>query len=66
MTVLFMMSFTIPAFIAVPLIQAGQLTLLPAAALVLACLIGLYGAARFFWSVQQKEHARPRREMAPI
>ncbi len=66
MTVLFMMSFTIPAFIAVPLMQAGQLTLLAAAPLVLVCLIGLYGAARFFWSVQQEERARPRREMAPI
>lgn len=66
MTVGFMMGITIPAFIAVPLIQAGQLTLLEAAPLVLACLVGLYGAARFFWGVQQEEHARPQREMAPV
>jgi hypothetical protein len=66
MTVGFMMSITIPAFIAVPLIQAGQLTLLVAAALVLACLVGLYGAARFFWSVRQVEGARPRRAMATV
>jgi hypothetical protein len=66
MTVLFMMSITIPAFIAVPLMQAGQLTLLVAAALVLACLVGLYGAARFFWSVREEEGARPRRAMATV
>ncbi len=66
MTVGFMMSITIPAFIAVPLIQAGQLTLIEAAPLVLACLVGLYGAARFFWSVREEERARPHREMAPI
>ncbi len=46
--------------------QAGQLTLIEAAPLVLAGLIGLYGAARFFWSVREEERARPQRQMAPI
>jgi hypothetical protein len=66
MTVGFLMSVTIPAFIAVPLIQAGQLTPIEVAPLWLVCLIGLYGAARFFWSVQEEEHARPHRAMAPV
>ncbi len=46
--------------------QAGQLTLIEAAPLVLAGLIGLYGAARCFWSVREEEHAGPHREMAPV
>ncbi len=64
MTVAFLMSVTIPAFIAVAAIQAGQLTLLEAALLVLVCLIGLYVAARYFWSVREEERARPPREIA--
>ena len=66
MTVGFLMSVTIPAFIAVPLIQAGQLTPIEVAPLGLVCLIGLYGAARFFWSVREEEHARPHHAMAPV
>lgn len=66
MTVGFLMCVTIPAFIAVPLLQAGQLTLLEAALIVLVCLIGLYGAVRFFWSVREEERAHPQREMAPV
>jgi hypothetical protein len=64
MTVAFLMSVTIPVFIAVPAIQAGQLTPLEAAPLVLACLIGLYGSASYFWSVREEERARPPREIA--
>jgi hypothetical protein len=66
MTVGFLMCVTIPAFIAAPLLQAGQMTLLEAALVVLVCLIGLYGAVRFFWSVRQEESAHPYREMAPV
>jgi len=66
MTVGFMMSVSIAAWIAVPLLQAGQMTLLVAALLALMCLVGLYGAARFFWCVRQEERARPRREMAAV
>jgi hypothetical protein len=66
MTVGFLMCVTIPAFIAVPLLQAGQLTLLEAALVVLVCLIGLYGAVRFFWSVREEEGAHPHHEMAPV
>lgn len=66
MTVGFMMSVSIPAWIAVPLIQAGQLTFLEAALLILAFLVGLYGAGRFFWSVREGEPANHRREMAAV
>jgi hypothetical protein len=61
----FIMSITLPAWIAVPLIQAGQLNLIEAAPFTLLCLVGLYVAGRFFWCVQE-EQARSRGEMAPV
>jgi hypothetical protein len=50
-----MMSITLPAWIAVPLLQSGQMNLVEAAPFTLLCLVGLYIAGRFFWSVQEKE-----------
>jgi hypothetical protein len=49
------MSITLPAWIAVPLIQAGQINLIEAAPFVLLSLVGLYVAGRFFWSVQEEK-----------
>jgi hypothetical protein len=66
MTFGFMMCITLPAWIAVPLIQSGQINLVEAAPFTLLCLVGLYVAGRFFWTVREEEQARPRREMAPI
>jgi hypothetical protein len=66
MTFGFVMCITLPAWIAVPLIQSGQLNLIEAAPFTLLCLVGLYVAGRFFWSVREEEQARPRREMAPV
>jgi hypothetical protein len=54
----FMMSITLPAWIAVPLLQSGQMNLVEAAPFVLLCLVGLYVAGRFFWSIQEKEKMR--------
>jgi hypothetical protein len=59
------MSITLPAWMAVPLIQAGQLNLIEAAPFTLLCLVGLYVAGRFFWCVQE-EQAPARGEMAPV
>jgi len=61
----FMMSVTLPAWIAVPLISAGQLNLVEAAPFTLLCLVGLYISGRFFWSVREREEktAVPRREL---
>ncbi len=61
----FVMCITLPAWIAVPLIQAGQLNLIEAVPFLLLCLIGLFVAGRFFWSVQEKETVHPRCEMVP-
>jgi hypothetical protein len=61
----FIMSITLPAWIAVPLIQAGQLNLIEAAPFTLLCLVGLYVSVRFFWCVQE-EQAPARGEMAPV
>ncbi len=61
----FIMSITLPAWIAVPLIQAGQLNLIEAAPFTLLCLVGLNVAGRFFWCVQE-EQAPARGEMAPV
>jgi hypothetical protein len=55
LTIGVMMSVTIPAFIAVPLVQAGLLNLIEAALLVLLCLVGLVVAGRFFWSVREDQ-----------
>ena len=60
----FIMCITLPAWIAVPLVQYGQINLVEAAPFVLLCLVGLYIAGRFFWSVQE-EKARSTRETAP-
>jgi hypothetical protein len=51
----FVMSITLPAWIAVPLIQAGQINLIEAAPFLLLCLVGLNVAGRFFWSVQEEQ-----------
>jgi hypothetical protein len=61
----FIMCITLPAWIAVPLIQAGQINLIEAAPFILLCLMGLYVSGRFFWSVQEREveTTRPRREL---
>jgi len=61
----FVMCITLPAWIAVPLIQVGQLNLIEAAPFTLLCLVGLYVAGRFFWCVQE-EQAPARGEMAPV
>jgi hypothetical protein len=61
----FIMSITLPAWMAVPLIQAGQLNLIEAAPFTLLCLVGLYVAGRFFWCVQE-EQAPARGDMAPV
>jgi hypothetical protein len=59
LTVGFIMSITLPAWIAVPLIQSGQINLVQAIPFVLLCLVGLSIAGRFFWSVQeQRAHSR--------
>ncbi len=62
----FVMCITLPAWIAVPLIQAGQLNLIEAVPFLLLCLIGLFVAGRFFRSVQEKEIAHSRGEMVPV
>ncbi len=51
----FVMSITLPAWIAVPLIQAGQMNLVEAAPFTLLCPVGLYVAGRFFWCVQEEK-----------
>ena len=61
----FVMCITLPAWIAVPLIQAGQINLIEAAPFLLLCLLGLYVAGRFFWSVHE-EKAHSSGEMAPV
>ena len=65
MTFGFIMSITLPAWIAVPLIQAGQINLIEAAPFLLLCLVGLYVTGRFFWSVHE-EKAHSSGEMAPV
>jgi hypothetical protein len=61
----FIMCITLPAWIAVPLVQSGQINLVEAAPFVLLCLVGLYIAGRFFWSVRE-EKVRSTREMATL
>jgi len=51
----FVMSITLPAWIVVPLLQTGQMNLIEAIPFSLLCLIGLFIAGRFFWSVQEKK-----------
>jgi hypothetical protein len=60
------MCITLPAWIVVPLIQTGQMNLIEAIPFLLLCLIGLFVAGRFFWSVQEKEIEHSRSEMAPV
>jgi len=62
----FVMCITLPAWIVVPLIQTGQMNLIEAVPFLLLCLIGLFVAGRFFWSVQEKELAYSRGEMVPV
>ena len=60
------MYITLLAWIVVPLIQAGQMNLIEAVPFLLLCLIGLFVAGRFFWSVQEKETVQPRGEMVSV
>ncbi len=60
----FVMSITLPTWIAVPLLQSGQMNLIEAAPLTLLCLVGLFVAGRFFWSVRQEEQAHSRGNVA--
>jgi hypothetical protein len=60
----FVMCITLPAWIAVPLIQAGQLNLFEAVPFLLLCLIGLFVAGRYFWSIEEKEMVHSPGEMA--
>ena len=62
----FVMCVTLPAWIVVPLIQVGQMNLIEAVPFLLLCLIGLFVAGRFFWSVQETEIAHSRGEMVPV
>jgi hypothetical protein len=62
----FVMCVTLPAWIVVPLIQMGQMNLIEAVPFLLLCLIGLFVAGRFFWSVQETEIAHSRGEMVPV
>jgi hypothetical protein len=62
----FVMCITLPAWIVVPLIQVGQMNLIEAVPFLLLCLIGLFVAGRFFWSVQEKEIVHSRGEMVPV
>jgi len=62
----FVMCITLPAWIVVPLIQVGQMNLIEAVPFLLLCLIGLFVAGRFFWSVQEKEIAHSLGEMVPV
>lgn len=56
-TVGLIMSITLPAWIAVPLIQTGQINLIEALPFSLLCLGGLVVAGRFFWGIQEQEPA---------
>ncbi|HEY6287255.1 MAG TPA: hypothetical protein VIX20_16435 [Ktedonobacteraceae bacterium] len=62
----FVMCITLPAWIVVPLILTTQMNLIEAVPFLLLCLIGLFVAGRFFWSVQEKEIAHSRGEMMPV
>src|SRR5947207_3234217 len=62
----FVMCITLPAWIVVSLIQTGQMNLIEAVPFLLLCLIGLFVAGRFFWSVQEKETVPTRGEMVPV
>ncbi len=62
----FVMCITLPAWIVVPLIQVGQMNLVEAVPFLLLCLIGLFVAGRFFWSIQEKEIVHSHHEMVPV
>ncbi len=62
----FVMCITLPTWIVVPLIQVGQMNLIEALPFLLLCLIGLFVAGRYFWSVQEKEIAHSHGEMVPV
>lgn len=66
MTFGFIMSVTLPAWIIVPLLQSGQLNLVESAPFTLLCLVGLYVAGRFFWSVREKTTMNAGRELAAV
>ncbi|MBN2388486.1 MAG: hypothetical protein JXB85_15825 [Anaerolineales bacterium] len=50
-----MMFITVPAWIAMPLIQDGEINLMEAIPFLFLCLVGLALAAVFYWSVQEKK-----------
>jgi hypothetical protein len=62
----FVMCTTLPAWIVVPLIQVGQMNIIEAVPFLLLCLIGLFVAGRFFWSVQEKETVHSQGEMVAV
>jgi len=62
----FIMCITLPAWIAVPLMQAGQLNFIEAAPFTLLCLVGLYVAWCFFWSVREEEQTSAYGKMVPV
>jgi hypothetical protein len=47
------MSITLPAWIAVPLIQDGTVNVVEASPLLLLCAVGILVAGSFFWNVQE-------------
>jgi hypothetical protein len=62
----FIMCITIPVWIAVPMIQAGQMNLIEAVPFTLLCLIGLYVSGRYFWSIHEDKKPRSHSEIAAI
>jgi len=50
-----MMFITIPTWIAVPLIQDGEINLIEAIPFLFLCLVGLALAVVFYWSVQENK-----------
>jgi hypothetical protein len=50
-----MMFISIPAWIVVPLIQDGKISLIEASPFLIACLVGLLLAGMFYWNVQEEE-----------
>jgi hypothetical protein len=48
-----MMFITIPTWIAVPLIQSGEINLFEAIPFLILCLVGLFFTGWFYWNVQQ-------------
>jgi hypothetical protein len=54
-----MMCISLPAFIAVPLIQDGKINLFEASPLIILCIIGLVLSAIFYRNVREEGTSRP-------